>query len=160
MSFQCVQRDDNALAVDRSCEPAKKRQVHFSAAENRASNDHLTHSPSGNFLGAGNRANSAAEANFHSKFCSCLRAQRASQFLVRSFAHRGVKVDNVKPRIPPEFVQQAKDVADSKLASAAMHQLHGLPVLEIDTGDQHSRRTSIPFAARNAFKARMDCTPS
>src|SRR5207244_12744803 len=140
--------------------PTRRSSDLFSAAENRASNDHLTHSPSGNFLGAGNRANSAAEANFHSKFCSCLRAQRASQFLVRSFAHRGVKVDNVKPRIPPEFVQQAKDVADSKLASAAMHQLHAMTVPEIETEDHQTRRTSIPFAARNAFKARMDCTPS
>src|SRR5207248_10527520 len=93
--------------------------------------------------------------------CSfCLRAKRTNEFLVRSFAHSRIKVNDVEPRILLEFLQQAKNVGDSKFAPSTVHQLNGLPVLQINAGNQHGQRASTPLAARNSLSARMGCTPS
>jgi len=65
-----------------------------------------------------------------------------------------------QPGIPLEFSQKAEDVGDRKLALPPVNQLNRLPVLQIDAGNQHGKRTSTPRAARNSFSRRMDCASS
>ena len=51
-------------------------------------------------------------------------------------------------------------IGDRQLPSPSMHQLHRLPVLQIDAGNQHGNLTSIFLATRNFFNTRIDCVSS
>src|SRR5689334_7275934 len=150
-SLQRIQCNNDAFAAHFSIELLQKAQIHLSTVEDGATDDDLAGSPGGNFFGAGNGANPATHANFHCEFRSRLCAKRSHEFVVRTFTHNGVKIDDMKPRIPAEFSEKAKDVGNSKFALAAVHQLNGLAILQIDARDQHERRTSTPSAARNSF---------
>lgn len=131
--LQRVQRDDDALAVHFSIELPQKVQIHSSAKENSASDDDLACSPCGDSLCAGNRANSSADANFHFEFHASLCTERSDDFAVRAPSHGGVQVNYMQPGVLAEFLQKAKDVGNGEFAFAAMYQLDGLPLLQVDT---------------------------
>src|ERR1700730_3835375 len=155
-----VECDDDLFSANFFCEPPQKSGVHFSAAESGASNNDLACAPSGNFLGARSGSNPAAGAHFHAEIFSRTGAEVADEFVVLAFPHGGIEVDDVQPGIFFEFPEKPEDVGDSKLAPPPVNQLNRLPVLQIDAGNQHGRRTSTPRAARNSFSVRMDCTSS
>src|ERR1700730_5726445 len=61
----------------------------------------------------------------------------------------------MQPRIAAKFLEQAEYVADGEFAAPPVNQLHGLSVLQVDAGDQHGRRTSMPRATRNSLSSRI-----
>jgi hypothetical protein len=59
-------------------------------------------------------------------------------------AHSCIQIDDVQPLIFLEFVEEAENVSYFELPLAAMNELHSPAALQIDTGNQHLIRTSIP----------------
>src|SRR5260370_12435410 len=111
------------------CEQPQKSSVHFSAAESGAPNNDLAGAPSGNFLGTRNRSNPSADAHLQAEIFSRTGAELAHEFVVPAFSHRGIQVNHVQPWILREFLEQAEDVGDGKLALPSVNQLNRLPVL-------------------------------
>jgi len=48
----------------------------------------------------------------------------------------------MEPGMMTKTLEKAEHVGDGKFAAAAVDELHGLAVLQINTGNQHGRRTS------------------
>src|SRR5216683_897338 len=150
-----IQGNYDPFAMQFLGELAQEASVHFSAVKRGASNNDLVHAPTGNFFRAGNGSNSAANSNLHSEVFARAFADLSNELVVRAFSHGGIKVDDVQPRIFFEFPKQAKDVGDCQLALPPAYQLNRLSALQVDAGNQHGRRTSTPFVARNSLSLRM-----
>ena len=54
----------------------------------------------------------------------------------------------MKPGVMAEAVEQAQNIGHGEFALAAVHELHGLAILQVNAGNQHGRRTSTPFSFR------------
>ena len=83
------------------------------------------------------------------------------QASVASASHGGVEIDDVEQRVIAEAVEQAEDVVDREAPLAAVHQLHGAAVLQIDARNDHRcslpavrsvRRTGTPLRAEEALQ--------
>ena len=130
-----VESDDDLFPTDCFCQLLQESGVYFSIAESGTSNNDLTRTPSDNFFGPRNGSNPPANAHQHAEILTCSRAQLAYQLTVLAFSHGRVQVNHVQPRIPLEFPQKAEDSGDGKLALPPANQLHGLPTLQVDTGN-------------------------
>ena len=64
-------------------------------------------------------------------------AKFADESGVASPPHSGVQVDDVQQWIGAEALKQAEHVYDREAALAAVHQLHGAAILQIDARDNH-----------------------
>src|ERR1700736_3174427 len=82
------------------------------------------------------------------------------KLVVSRFAHRGIEIDQMQPPVFLKLIEQAEDVRDCQFSPPSTYKLHRLASLQIDAGDQHGSRTSMPCAARNFFNSRIDWTPS
>jgi hypothetical protein len=125
-------------------------------AKSGAANDELVGAPFGDFHGAGDGANAAADAHFEVIFFAGLEAELLGEGVVVAGADSGVEVDDVEPLVGLEFFEEAEDVGDGEFALAAVDELDGLAGLEVDARDQHGRRTSICWVERNFLSWRMD----
>jgi len=101
-------------------------------------------------------ANATADADFHFVVTFCSEAKFADECAIVALAHGCIQIDYVEPRMMPETFEEAEDVGDGEFPSAAVNELHGLAALQVDTGNQHGRRTSTPALRRNSLSARMD----
>src|SRR5258708_21868934 len=124
-----VESDDYLSSTNFFCEPPQESSVHFSAPESGASNNDLAGAPPGNFFGTRNGSNPASDAHLHAEIFSRTGAELAHEFVVLAFSHGGIQVNHVQPRILLEFLEQAEDVGDGKLALPSVNQLNRLPVL-------------------------------
>src|SRR6266705_1966701 len=150
-----IQGNHDPFAMHFLGELAQEASVHFSAVKRGASNNDLVRAPTGNFFRAGNGSNSTANSNLHSEVFACAFADLSNELVVRAFSHGGIEVDDVQPRIFFEFPKQAEDVGNCQFALPPVNQLNRLAALQIDAGNQHGRRTSTPFVARNSLSARI-----
>src|SRR5439155_26457367 len=131
----------------------QKARIHFSPVERRASDNNLVRPPAGNFLRAEDASNAAADAHLHPEISSCFRAKVANEIIICALAHGSIQINHMSPEMFLELFQLSKDIRNSQLALPPVHQLDGLPTLQIDAGNQHERRTSTPLEARNCFSA-------
>src|ERR1700674_1645502 len=155
-----VESEDDLCSANFFCDPLQESRVHLSVSESGTSNNDLTRAPCNNFFGARNGSNPAADPHLDAEISPRNVAELSHDLVILAFSHGGIQVDDVQPGIFLEFLQQTEDVGDGKLSLPSMNQLNRLPVLQIDAGNQHGKRTSTPRAARNSFSVRMDCTLS
>jgi hypothetical protein len=130
-----IESDNDAFAVYSASQRTKQAKIYFTAMEYGASNDDLRCADVGQFFGARDRANAAADANFHFVFAARAFAERFDGSVVVSFVHGGVEIDDVQPAVTAEFSELACDIGDSELTAAPVDQLYGLARLKIDAGD-------------------------
>src|SRR5262249_21138461 len=100
-------------------------------------------------------ANATTNAEFQSVDAAGFATELANEIVVIPLTHRGVQIDDVQPFVSLEFVEQAENILDGEFAASAVNELHGLTALQINAGNQHGRRTSMPRAARNCFSSRI-----
>jgi len=130
-----IESNDDAFAVDSASQRTKQSKIYFAAMEYGASDNDLRCADVGQFFCARDRANSAADANFHFVFAARAFAERFDDSVVVSFVHGGVEIDDVQPAVTAEFFELACDIGDSELTAAPVDQLDGLAGLKIDAGD-------------------------
>jgi len=134
-SSEGIESDDDASAVDSASQRTQQSKIYFAAMEYGASDDDLRCADVGQFFCARDRANAAADANFHFVFAPCAFAERFDDSVVVSFIHGGVEIDDVQPTVAAEFSELACDIGDSELTAAPVDQLDGLAGLKINAGD-------------------------
>ena len=138
--------------IDSLHELAEEAGVDLAGGKCRAADDDLLGARFRDCGRAGDAANSASYAHFHFVFGAGLHAEFVHQLVVAGFAHGGVEVDDVQPRIVAEFIEEAEYVRDREFAAASVNELHGLPALQVDAGDQHGRRTSMLRRREECFE--------
>ncbi len=113
-----IESDDDAFAVDSASQRTQQSKIYFAAMEYGASDDDLRCADAGQFFCARDRANAAADANFHFVFAARAFAERFDDSVVVSFIHGGVEIDDVQPAVAAEFSELACDIGDSELTAA------------------------------------------
>ena len=155
-SFVSVESDDDFFDRNGSGKCAKEPEIESAFCEDGAANDDLRCADFCQLFGARDGADASTYADIHSVFAAGAFAQRCDEGVVVVFVHGGVQIDDVQPFVVAEFVELRVYVGNGEFAAAAVDELDGLAGLEIDAGDQHGRRTSIFWEARNCLRARMD----
>ena len=130
-----IESDDDAFAVDSASQRMQQSKIYFAAMEYGASDDDLRCADVGQFFCARDRANAAADANFHFVFAESVFTERFDESVVVSFVHGGIEIDDVQPGVTAEFFELACDIGDGEFASSSVDQLDGLAGLKIDAGD-------------------------
>src|SRR5712671_6073377 len=155
MALGRIEGYDNCRAAQSRTQPPQKWRVYFALLEGSTSDNDLMRAPFCNFRSAGNGANASADAHFHPITLGRLFAYLSRQVAVFAFSHGGVQIDHVKPLIFLEFEQQRHYIRDREFAPSAVHELHGLALLQVNTRNQHGSLTGIPRVARNSLRPRM-----
>src|SRR6267154_393617 len=151
-----IERYDNCLAAHSRAQSPQKWRVYFALLEGSTSDNDLMRAPFCNFRSAGNGANASADAHFHPITLARFFAYFSRQVAVVAFSHGGVQVDHVKPLIFLEFEQQRHYIRDREFAPSAVHELHGLALLQVNTRNKNVNLTGIPRAATASVRSRID----
>src|SRR6267142_949973 len=155
MAFGGVERYDNCWSAQSGAQSPQKWRVYFAVLECGTSDNDLVRAPFCNFRRAGNGANASPDSHFHPITLGRFFAYFSRQVAVVALSHGGVQIDHVKPLVFLEFEQQRHYVRDREFAPSAVHELHGLALLQVNTRNQHGSLTGIPRAARNSLRPRM-----
>ena len=140
-----IHRDDDALASDARGQPREKCAIHRAAAKRRAATI-IFSAPASRMRAAraAVRIPPPTRTRIGARRQSC-----AHQARVASLPHGGVEIDHVEQRIFAEALEQAENVVDGEAPLAAVHELHGAAVLQVDAGNDHDPlRVSVPHRRR------------
>ena len=131
-------------------------KVRMTAVEDGAADNHLRDPELDELRGTAEGADATPDTDLHFVVTFCSEAKFVDEFAIVAFAHGCIQIDYVEPGMMPETFQEAEDIGDGEFAAAAVNELHGLAALQVNTGNQHGRRTLTPALRRNSLSARMD----
>src|SRR5262249_15967391 len=127
-----IERKYDSFARNGMVQGAQKAKVDLSFCKCRAADNDLRRAALHELYCARNSANASADSNVYFESGAGALAECFNQLIVISRIHSGVEINDVQPGIALELLKLRKDVGNSQLAAAAVDELHGLALLQVD----------------------------
>ena len=152
-TFRGVESDDEVLFADGGSKAFKEGKVGASVFKGGAADNDVSYSELDERLCPCHGADTSTDSHFHAESPVSFGRQLADETVVVSLAHGSVEIDHMEPFITREAVEKAHDVGNGEFAAAAVDELDGLTILQVDTGNQHASLTLTPFESRKRLRS-------